>query len=133
VYVSVQLNNRVRISKIVYVSQWCRSTYPCADSQTCDGVEVKYTYHTSLKPALDGGQADLASGEEPSVPIRSLDSVVGITTAYGLDGPGFGVRVPVGARNFSSQRCSDPLWGPRNLLSNGYKGALSPGVKRPGR
>jgi hypothetical protein len=27
----------------------------------------------------------------------------------------------------------DRLWGPLNLLSNGYRGALSPRLKRPGR
>jgi hypothetical protein len=44
----------------------------------------------------------------------SRDSVVGIATAYGLDGRGVGVRVPVGSRIFSS-----PLRPDRpSLLSN---------------
>jgi hypothetical protein len=60
---------------------------------------------------------------------RSRDSVVGIATGYVLDDRGVGVRVPVGSRIFSSPRRPDRLWGPRNLLSNGYRGALSRGVK----
>jgi hypothetical protein len=53
---------------------------------------------------------------------RSLGSVVNIATAYGLDGGGFGVRVPVGSRIFSSPTRPDRLCGPPNLLSNGYRG-----------
>jgi hypothetical protein len=34
---------------------------------------------------------------------------------------------------FSSPLCPDRFWGPPSLLSNGYQGALSLGVKRPGR
>jgi hypothetical protein len=65
--------------------------------------------------------------------IRSRDSAVGIATGYGLDNRGVGVRVTVGSRIFSSPCRPDRLWGPPNLLSNGYRGALSPGVKRAGR
>jgi hypothetical protein len=61
------------------------------------------------------------------------DSVVGIATSYGLDDQEVGVRVPVGSRIFSSLRRPDRLWGSLNLLSNGVPGALSPGVKLPGR
>jgi hypothetical protein len=64
---------------------------------------------------------------------RSRDSVVGIVTGYRLDDRGFGVLVPVGLRIFSSPCRPDRLWDPPNLLSNGYRGALSPGVKRPRR
>jgi hypothetical protein len=61
--------------------------------------------------------------ENVSDPRRSRDSVVGIATSYGLDDRGVGVRVPVGSRIFSSPNC--PIqWVP---------GALSSGVKRPGR
>jgi hypothetical protein len=56
------------------------------------------------------------------------DSSVGIATRYGLDDRGVGVRDPVGSRIFSSPRRRDRLWGPPNLLFNGYRG-----VKRPGR
>jgi hypothetical protein len=39
-----------------------------------------------------------------------------------LDGRGVGVRVSVGTRFVSSPRRPDRLWGPPNLLSNGYRG-----------
>jgi hypothetical protein len=39
--------------------------------------------------------------------FKSRDSVVGIATGYGLDDQGIGVRVPVGARIFSSPRRPD--------------------------
>jgi hypothetical protein len=50
------------------------------------------------------------------------DSSVGIESGYGLDDRGVGVRVPVGSRIFSSPRRPDRLWGPPNLLFNGYLG-----------
>jgi hypothetical protein len=51
---------------------------------------------------------------------RSRDSSVGIATGYGLDDRGVGVRDPVESRIFSSPSRPDRLWGPPNLLSNGY-------------
>jgi hypothetical protein len=53
---------------------------------------------------------------------RSGDSVVRIATSSWLDDRGVGVRIPVGSRIFSSPCRPDPLWGPPNLLSNGYRG-----------
>jgi hypothetical protein len=49
-----------------------------------------------------------------------------------LEDLGFGVRVSVGENIFSSPRRPDRLWGPPSLLYNGYRGALSLRVKRPG-
>jgi hypothetical protein len=61
--------------------------------------------------------------------MRSRDSTVGIATGYGLDDREVGVRVPVE----SSPRRPDRLWGPPNLLSNGYGGGASlPGGKAAG-
>jgi hypothetical protein len=51
---------------------------------------------------------------------RSRDSTVGIATGYGLDGR-VGVRVPVGARWFSTPRRPDRFWGPPSLLFNWYR------------
>jgi hypothetical protein len=44
------------------------------------------------------------------------------TVSHGLDDQGVGVRVPVGARIFTSPCHPDRLWGPPSLLSNGYRG-----------
>jgi hypothetical protein len=51
----------------------------------------------------------------------SRDNIIGKVTGYGLDDRGVRVRVPVGSRIFSSPRHPDRLWGPRRLLSNGYR------------
>jgi hypothetical protein len=51
----------------------------------------------------------------------------GIATGYGLDDQGVGVRVPVGARIFSSLCRPDRLWGPPSLLSNGHRGLFPRG------
>jgi hypothetical protein len=64
--------------------------------------------------------------------IRSWDSTVGVATGYGLDDRGVGFRVPLGSRIVSSPRRPDRLWGPPNLLYNGYRGSF-PGLKRQRR
>jgi hypothetical protein len=62
---------------------------------------------------------------------KSRDSSVGIATGYGLDDQRFGVRVPMGARIFTSPCRPDRLGGPPSLLSNGYR-SLYPRGKAAG-
>jgi hypothetical protein len=52
----------------------------------------------------------------------SRDSVVVTASGYELDDRRVGVPVLLGSRIFSSPRRPDRLWGPPNLLSNGYRG-----------
>jgi hypothetical protein len=46
-------------------------------------------------------------------------ATIHIPTGYELDDRGVGVRVPVGARIFTSPSLSDWLWSPPSLLYNG--------------
>jgi hypothetical protein len=66
---------------------------------------------------------------DASVVSSSWDSAVGIVSGYGLDGRGIRVRVPIRAKFFSSPCHPDQFWDPPSLLSNGYWGSLSLGVK----
>jgi hypothetical protein len=56
---------------------------------------------------------------------------VGIATGYGLGDRGVGVRVPVGSRIFSTS--SRPALGSTQPPIQWVPGALSLGIKRPGR
>jgi hypothetical protein len=69
---------------------------------------------------------------QTSASVQSRDRAVSIATGYGLDDERVGVGIPKGARIFTSPFRPDRLWGPPRPLPNGYKGALSSGVKRPG-
>ena len=51
-----------------------------------------------------------------SLPRLWAGSVVGIETAYGLDGLG---SIPSGSEIFRT--CPDRPWGPPSLLYNGYR------------
>jgi hypothetical protein len=55
---------------------------------------------------------------------RSRDSSVSITTGFGLDDRGVGVRVNIGSRIFSSPSRPDRLW---SSLSSGYRGLFPRG------
>jgi hypothetical protein len=61
-----------------------------------------------------------------------MDSAVGIPNGYRLIIQGVGVRVPVGARIFTSPFRPDRLWCPPSLYLIGT-GTFSSGVKRPKR
>jgi hypothetical protein len=61
----------------------------------------------------------------------SRDSTVSITTGYGLDDRGVGVRVPIGSRIFFTS--SRPALGPIQPPIQWVTGALIPEVKRQGR
>jgi hypothetical protein len=52
--------------------------------------------------------------------------------SYGLDDQGVGFRVPMEERIFSSPCCPGRHCDPLSLLSNGYRGLFTRGVKPPG-
>jgi hypothetical protein len=54
--------------------------------------------------------------------LMNRGSVVGVATVYELKDRGVGDRAPVVSRIFNSRYSPDRLWGPDNLLSNGYRG-----------
>jgi hypothetical protein len=58
----------------------------------------------------------------------TMPSSSSIVSDYGLDDRAIGIRSPAGAKGFFLY--PDRLWGPPSLLYNGYRGVLSPGVKR---
>jgi hypothetical protein len=73
---------------------------------------------------------DIVSDTLINFPGRNVsrDSAVDISTGYGLDDWEVGARVAVGSRIITSPCRPDRLWGPPNLLYNGYR-ELFPGGK----
>jgi hypothetical protein len=68
-----------------------------------------------------------------SLQHNSQNSVISIATGYELDDWEVEVQVVVGSRIFSSPSHPDQLWGPPNLLSNGYCGLFPQRLKLPER
>jgi hypothetical protein len=59
-----------------------------------------------------------------------IHSEVGIATGYGMEDRG---SILGRGKTCLLSIASRIALGPSSLISNGYRGALSPGVKRPGR
>jgi hypothetical protein len=66
-------------------------------------------------------------------PIIKLFSSVSTVTRKWSERPGFDSRQGQGRSSSPRHRVQIGSGGPPNLLSNGYRGTLFPGVKRPGR
>jgi hypothetical protein len=60
-------------------------------------------------------QASKCGSNEEEEEKKLRDSAVGIATGYGLNDRGVGVRVPVGARIFSSPHRPNWFWGSLSL------------------
>jgi hypothetical protein len=60
--------------------------------------------------------------------MADTNNSVGIGTGYQMDDPG---SISSMAGFFSSPHSPDRLWGTPSLVSNGYRGAISPRIKRP--
>jgi hypothetical protein len=96
----------------------CLHVYPSivARQQLGKSVPRAINIHATMEQLLN------ASFSIRSLSYQSRDSAVGTATGYGLNDRGVGVRVSVRTKIFFSPRRPDRLWGPPNLLSNGYRG-----------
>jgi hypothetical protein len=65
--------------------------------------------------------------------VRISHHTTGTATGYGLDDRLIGVRFPAGVGNFFSDTMTKPALGPTQPPLQWVPGALSLGVKRPGR
>jgi hypothetical protein len=88
----------------------------------CDGLITSPRSPTDCVKNYYGTEKEAIKKFLINSPVRA-----GIATGYGLDDWEVGVRVPVGSRIFTSPCCPDRLWGPLNLLYNGYRGLFSGG------
>jgi hypothetical protein len=81
-----------------------------------------YVYEKDQR-ALPGNLQNRRYNLFPPPNVMSLTtSTFGIATDYGLGDRGFGVRVAVGSRIFSSPCPPDRVLGPPSLISNEYGG-----------
>jgi hypothetical protein len=98
-----------------------------------DGQDNIHSYFLRSEPAIDvrlglsSSDTRIAGFESvlislPFSVIQSRDSSVNIASGYGLNDQEAGFRVPVESGIFTSPSRPDRLWGPLNLLSNGYLG-----------
>jgi hypothetical protein len=65
--------------------------------------------------------------------VKSRDSAVGIATGYGAGIPIVRSSILAGGKNFFFSMSFRPALGPTQPPNQRVPGALSPGVKRPGR
>jgi hypothetical protein len=136
---------KLEINILLHCSHRCSHVTPTAGILTCVSISqplqaqgwvahnIKITY--IILNLLSSCSSPLSSAYyySSSSPHGSRGSAVGIATGYGLDDRPVGFRVPVGARIFSFPCRADQFWGPSSLLSDGYRGLHSPGLKGSGR
>jgi hypothetical protein len=129
--------SRTGFEPAISVFEWLtpRSTGSALCSNLCTGFLLKSRKLLRNSPFFYGVAWKLLNISKFSCITsirRSRDSSVGITTGYGLDDRGVGVRVPV-VKNFYFSTLSRPALGSTQPPIQWVPGALSAGVKRPGR